>query len=229
MNNKEFFMPKAVVFDMDGLMFDSERVVMHSWNIVGNKMGYGNLGDDNIRFTLGMNRVRRRVYFKEKYGEDFPYDEFQEEYAKEYQRYAKENGVPIKTGLYELIQVLKERNIPMAVATSSSREHAFGNLKRAGIEDEFQSIITGDMVKESKPAPEVYEKSCELLGVDPSNAFALEDAANGIISAYRAGMYTILVPDLLNDFSKIEMYINRKADSLLEIADWIVNLEKKGL
>lgn len=215
------FCPEAVVFDMDGLMFDSERVVQHSWNVVGERMGLGRLGDDNIRFTLGFNRVRRKQYFLEKYGKDFPYEVFHEEYGKAYREYADTYGIPVKDGLYELLDVLEEKQIKRAVATSSSREHAFANLERAGILRRFRAVLTGDMVTEGKPSPEIYLKACTLLETEPSKAMALEDAPNGILSAHRAGMYTVLIPDLIEDFSSILPCLDRKASSLAEVAEWL--------
>lgn len=215
------FCPEAVVFDMDGLMFDSERVVQHSWNVVGERMGLGRLGDDNIRFTLGFNRVRRKQYFLEKYGNGFPYEVFHEEYGKVYHQYADTYGVPVKAGLYELLDVLEDKRIKCAVATSSSREHAFANLERAGILRRFRAVLTGDMVTEGKPSPEIYLKACALVETEPSRAMALEDAPNGILSAHRAGMYTVLIPDLIEDFSSIRPCLDRKASSLKEVAEWL--------
>ena len=212
-------MINALILDMDGLMFDSERVVQHSWNVVGERMGLGPLGDDNIRYTLGFNRVRRKQYFLEKYGTDFPYEEFHQEYGRVYREYADAYGVPVKDGLYELLDVLEERKIKCGVATSSSREHAFANLERAGVRQRFQAVLTGDMVTEGKPSPEIYLKACGLLGTEPSKAMALEDAPNGILSAHRARMYTVLIPDLIEDFSSILPFLDLKVDSLSEMAE----------
>ncbi|MDO4272538.1 MAG: HAD family phosphatase [Eubacteriales bacterium] len=218
------FYPEAAVFDMDGLMFDSERVVQHSWNIVGERMGYGRLGDDNIRHTLGFNRMRRRQYFLDKYGKDFPYDSFQEQYGLVYHDYAAEHGIPMKQGLYEILDVLEARGIKKAVATSSSRDHAFSNLERAGIRGRFEAVLTGDMVTEGKPSPEIYLRACKLIETEPARAMALEDAPNGILSAHRAGMYTVLVPDLAEDFDSILPFLDRRAESLSEVAHWLREL-----
>lgn len=225
MRKREFY-PAAAVFDMDGLMIDSERVVQHSWNVVGRCWGMGNLGDDNIRHTLGLNRTGRKEYFLEKYGEAFDYEAFQKEYARVYQEYARTRGVPVKEGLYGLLDVLEKKGIKMAVATSSSRDNALGHLKRAGIETRFQAVLTGDMVSRGKPDPEIYEKTCALLGVRPEEAMALEDAPNGILSAHRAGLYTVLVPDLFEDFARIEDITDRRMQSLGEVAQWLKGLKK---
>ena len=214
---------KAVVFDMDGLMFDSERIVQKSWDIAGEQMGYGKLGGHIVN-TLGFNRERREQYFKETCGADFPFERFQELYRKAFYEYVEHEGLPAKKGLHQLLQLLRRKQIPMAVATSSSREHAVGNLKKEGIEDYFAAVITGNMVSEAKPSPEIYEKACRALGVDPGEALALEDSYNGIRSAHGAGMITIMIPDLLTDSSCVDEILDGKMESLLEVEHWIASM-----
>ena len=219
---KKNFYPEAVVFDMDGVMFDSERIVQYSFNKAGEEMGYGLLGDENICFTLGMNRAGRKAYFKEKYGQDFPYDVFQERYSEIYKEYVKRNGLPVKPGLYEILEVLEKKGIPTAVATSSSRENALENLRRAGVLKKFRAVITGDMVREAKPDPEIYQKACACLDIEPEKAMALEDAPKGIIAAKRAGMYAVFVPDILENMEKFPVLPDRKEESLLTAARWLL-------
>lgn len=191
---------QAVVFDMDGLMFDSERMIQRSWDVVGVKMGFGKMGKD-IYHTLGLNNAERERYFKSAYGEDFPYLEFRENYRAEVVRDTRENGTPVKKGLYELLEVLKEKQMKLAVATSSSYENTVELLKETKVYSYFQEIVTGNMVEHSKPAPDIYQKACEKLGVLPEHALALEDSYNGIRSGYAAGMKVIMIPDLLTDSS----------------------------
>ena len=102
----------AVVFDMDGLMFDSERIVQISWNVAGDRLGYDRLGD-NIFNTLGMNAARRKKYFSDTYGADFPFETFQVYTREAFQQEVNTNGLPIKTGLIELLTYLKETGIPI--------------------------------------------------------------------------------------------------------------------
>ena len=188
---------KGVVFDMDGLMFDSERIVQLAWNQAGEEMGYGRLGDENMRQTIGFHVVRRQEYFYEKYGREFPFEEFKDRYRSAYSEYVEKHGVPAKKGLHELLECFHRRGVPMAIATSSSFEHARNNVEREQIEKYFTGMITGNMVNEGKPSPEIYQKACELLSVKPEEAVALEDSLHGIVSAQRAGMVTIMVPDLI--------------------------------
>lgn len=212
------FKPKAVVFDMDGLMFDSEKEVQYAWDVTGQEMGYGKLGH-NIFLTLGLNKDSRERYFKEHYGWDFPFDAFQERYRTVVDEYTRIHGSPAKPGLYELLDSLKERGVPMAVATSSTPRHAARYLKNGRAEGYFQAIITGDMVTKAKPDPQIYLLACEKLGVDPKDALALEDSYNGLRSAHSAGMKAVMVPDLLKDSTPVDDIIYAKVDTLLDVKE----------
>ena len=211
---------KAVIFDMDGLMLDSERIVQRSWNIVGGRMGYGYLGED-IYHTMGLNVVRREEYFKGKYGKKFPFQEFLTDYKKEYCKYVNENGIDAKPGLYQLLETLKQLGIPMAVATSTSRDSAMKNLEEKNVTSYFEGFVCGDMVKDAKPSPEIYLKACEVVGVNPKDAIALEDSFNGIKAAYAAGMMPVMVPDLIKDTSEVDDLLFAKKNDLNEVAEWI--------
>ena len=215
---------QAVVFDMDGLMFDSERMIQRSWDVVGVKMGFGKMGKD-IYHTLGLNNAERERYFKSAYGEDFPYLEFRENYRAEVARDTRENGTPVKKGLYELLEVLKEKQMKLAVATSSSYENTVELLKETKVYSYFQEIVTGNMVEHSKPAPDIYQKACEKLNVLPEHALALEDSYNGIRSGYAAGMKVIMIPDLLTDSSCVDDLLFAKMEALAAVAEAFRRLE----
>lgn len=208
---------QAVVFDMDGLMFDSERYVQKSWDIAGEILGYGPLGH-NIVNTLGTNRRNREIYFKEKYGQDFPFEKFLDTYRNAYWEMAKDKGVPTKKGLHEILEVLKKYHIKMGVATSSSEEHALGNLKREEIDAYFQVVVTGNMIEHGKPEPDIYVEACKRLHVEPGHAIALEDAVNGIRAAHRAGMMPVMIPDIVRDTSAVDEIVFAVYDSLIDFA-----------
>ena len=213
---------QAVVFDMDGLMFDTERMIQRSWDVVGVRMGFGKMGKD-IYHTLGLNNAERERYFKDTYGEDFPYPEFRENYRAEVSRDTEENGTPVKKGLYELLEVLREKRLKLAVATSSSYESAAKLLEEAKVSDYFHAIVTGNMVEHSKPAPDIYRKACEALEVAPESALALEDSYNAIGSAHAAGMKLIMIPDLLTDSTCVDALLYGKMDSLSEVAELLLS------
>lgn len=189
-------MLEAVIFDSDGLLFDSERIVQRSWNIAGNRLGYGNIGD-HITHTLGCNRAWREAYFRRLYGEDFPCETFQQYNREAFQAYVKVHGIPTKPGLFALLDFLKSKYIPMAVATSASRDYAQKNLMNAGLIPYFKAVLCGDMVTKAKPDPEIYIKTCNLIDADPNHCVALEDSPKGMESAHKAGLKTIMIPDML--------------------------------
>ena len=208
---------QAVVFDMDGLMFDSERYIQTSWNQAGTMLGYGTLGD-HIEKTLGFNGTKRREFFLDLCGQDFPYDEFLELYRSLYFDRVRKEGIPAKEGLHETLEVLKKLGIRMGVATSSSRENTLKNLEREQISGYFQTVITGDMIQHGKPEPDIYLEACRKLGAEPQDAIALEDAINGIKAAARAGMMPVMIPDLIKDTTEVDDILFGRYDSLAEFA-----------
>lgn len=211
---------EAVVFDMDGLMFDSERIVQYSWTKAGMALVNRDLGKE-IYHTLGFNKKKRREYFKKLLGEDFDFETFQVIASFYYYHYLRSNGIPIKKGLLELLNYLKENDFAIALATSSSYKNTIKHLKEVHIEQYFDVIITGDQVNKAKPDPEIYLKACAKLKVEPQNAYALEDSYDGILAAYNAHMKPIFVPDLLKDSKPIDEYIITKCDSLLAVRDYL--------
>lgn len=211
---------KAVVFDMDGLMFDSERIVQYSWNKAGTLLVNQNLGEE-IYHTLGFNKTKRRIYFKKLLGERFDFETFQILSSYFYYQYVRNNGLPIKLGLLELLEYLKNNEYKIAVATSSSYKNAMNHLIDAKIIEYFDVIITGDMITKAKPDPEIYITACHKLNVPANKAYALEDSYHGIKAAYNAGMKAIFVPDLLKDDSPITDYMYKRCESLLEVVDFL--------
>ena len=207
---------KAFVFDMDGLLFDSERIVQRSWEIAGDELGILHMGDV-IYHTLGMNRAGRNEYFRKHIREDFPFEEFGELTRDNVWKIVDKEGLPLKRGAKELLAYGKAQGYKMAVATSSSREYAMKNLIRAGIDSYFDNVICGDMVKKAKPDPEIYQKACESLGIPPADCMAFEDAPGGILSAHQAGMQVIMVPDLVQPTQEIRELTYRVCDSLADV------------
>lgn len=212
--------PQAVVFDMDGLMVDTERIIKYSWDVTGERLGYQNFGD-NILHTLGKNREQRNAYFLRTYGENFPLQDFLDGYHQVYARYEQEHGIPQKKGLKKLLETLQRMEIPMAVATSTHGEHAIPELKRQGVLEYFRAVITGDQVTKGKPDPEIYAAACKALQAEPEKSLALEDSYNGIRSAAAAGMKVIMIPDLLTDEGPVADCLFGKMESLEQVASWL--------
>lgn len=209
-------MIKALVFDMDGLLLDSERIVKRSWNDAGDEVGVPNVGEQ-IYHTLGMNRRARNEYFKKVFGEDFPLEEFNERTSICFYRIVEKEGLPVKTGAKELLKYAKEHGYKIAVATSSSRQYARKVLTDAGIYSYFEGGVFGDMVEHAKPDPEIYQKACESIHVRPEDAIALEDAPAGVRSAYAAGLKVIVIPDLVQPSKEILELTYQKFDTLNDV------------
>lgn len=186
---------EAVIFDMDGLMFDMERVFIEAWDYAGEKMGIGKAGYMTLK-TLGMNKKKSEEVWVEEFGEGYD-PKALHVYGKEYlTNYYENNRVPIKKGLYVLLDYLKERKYKLAVASSSPRWEVERHLRDAEVFGYFKVIVCGDMIEKSKPEPDIYLTACKELAVRPESAYALEDSKSGLLSAYRAGCRAIMVPDL---------------------------------
>ena len=186
----------AVVFDMDGVIFDSERATMLCWLELAEKYGIRDIEKPYLACT-GANAARTRQIMLDAYGEDFPYDEYAREASAMY--HAKYDGgrLPMKSGVFEILDFLKNNGKKIALASSTRRQTVVAQLRDARISEYFDEIITGDMVTKSKPEPDIFLFACERIGVTPERAYAVEDSYNGVRAAFRGKLRPIMVPDLL--------------------------------
>lgn len=211
---------KAVIFDMDGVLFDTERLGIDAWNYAGEKMNIENT-EDMVFKALGANVKAVNKMLKEEYGKDFDIELFRK-YCDEYvDEFISKNKVPVKKGLYNILNYLKENNFKTAIASSSNKDTILRNLKSADITDFFDVIVSGDMIEKSKPAPDIYEKAASLLGFFPAECYAVEDSRNGLLSAQGAGCKTIMVPDLWQGDEETDNFIITKCKDLDEVIEFI--------
>lgn len=206
----------GLVFDMDGLIFNSERVVQRSWEWVGKELGYEHFGE-HIYNTIGFNVKRREEYFRKNVCPDFPMDKFSVMTRERYHQIVEEEGLAKKTGVEELLKYAADEGYRIALATSSRRAHASELMEEHGLLKYFDGAVYGDMVTSGKPSPEIYMKACLEIGVSPANALALEDAPAGIRSAVAAGMRAIMIPDLVEPDEKILKMVWHRYDTLLDV------------
>ncbi len=218
-------MIKAVVFDMDGLMFDTEKIGIRTWKTLSVELGYPKL-DGLIYTCFGTNHNFKRKYFSEVLGEDFPYDEFCRREVEVTGKTLDEEGVPHKPGLIELLEYLKENNIKRAVATSTPYAPAISHIKKGGIYDYFDVIITGDMTENGKPAPDIYLKACSELGVNPEDAMGLEDSFNGVRAIHSAGMKAVMIPDMVEPDDEMRQKTFAIKESLFDVINLIEEINK---
>ena len=214
---------QAVVFDMDGVIFDTERLVIEFWKEVAKKHNIPNVEHTCIQ-CLGTNRVRTREIFLENYGADFPFDPYRAEVTELFNTHY--NGVPLPTkpGVRELLSYLQEQDIKVGLASSTAQHLVRDEIGTAGLLPYFQTLVCGDMVEHSKPAPDIFLKACEILNADPTKSIAIEDSFNGIRSAHCAGMTPIMVPDQVQPTDEIRALAFHVMPSLLDVLNWLKTL-----
>lgn len=210
----------AVIFDMDGVIFDSERLVIECWKVVADKYGIENIEEACFE-CLGINAALTKELMKKRYGEAFPYDAYKKEMSAIFHSRAAGGKLPQKKGIKELLTFLKENQIPTAVASSTRREVVMRELEEGGLLPYFDRVICGDMVERSKPEPDIFLKACESLSIDATEAYAIEDSYNGIRAAFRAGMKPIMVPDLAEPTEEMEKLACCILPSLFEVMTYL--------
>lgn len=209
---------KAVVFDMDGILFDTERLCMETWKELAAEKGIENI-DTALVGCIGLNRTDTRLFLKDFYGNDFPYDELRQIISKRMQT-KMEKEIPMLPGVVELLDYLEKKQVKIGLASSSRSEIVKSHITRANLTDYFSVIIGGDMVEHSKPLPDIYLIACDKLGVEPKEAYAIEDSPNGIRSAYSAGMKAIMVPDMVEPTEEMEEKATVILPSLMAVKNW---------
>ena len=184
----------AVVFDMDGVIFDSERAVLAVWQELAAELGLGEI-EAVFRRCIGTNKARTREIL----GETFPALDFAAFDAETRRRFqAKWGGgrLPVKPGAAELLGALRERGVRLALASSTDSAVVREELDEAGLLICFDAVVGGDQVKRSKPDPEIFLRAAEVLDMPPARCFVIEDSFNGVRAAHRAGMRPLMVPDM---------------------------------
>ena len=186
----------ALIFDMDGVILDSEQLVRRSWNLAAQDYGAAN-SDPVFLLTVGTTRKHTCDILREHYGADFPAEEFNTSLSRIYHEIEAVEGVPVKTGARELLQWAKQTGLRVGLASSTRQPIVERELGRENLLQYFDYVLGGDRIARSKPFPDIYETACREMGVQPANAFAIEDSYNGIRAAHTAGMMPVMVPDLL--------------------------------
>lgn len=209
----------AVVFDMDGVIFDSERATMQCWLELAEKYGIKDI-EEHYLACCGTNEAKTRQIMLDAYGEDFPYDEYEREASRMYHEKYDGGRLPVKSGVTKILEFLKSNNKKIALASSTRKQTVINQLRDAKILDYFDEVVTGDMVEKSKPEPDIFLLACKKTGVAPERAYAIEDSYNGIRAAYRGGLRPVMVPDLLPENDEMKELAEGIFDSLGSVVEY---------
>ena len=215
----EEIMIKGAIFDMDGLLIDTEKLYVRYWKQAAAEFGYDMKDEDvySIRSLARKYSIRR---LKDLFGEDCPTEEIRSRRTELINAHVREYGVEPKKGLSELLDFLSGNGIKLAVATSTPLERAEKYLGKIGAYERFDAVIGGDMVKVGKPDPDIYLTAAGVLGLPPEECAAFEDSPNGIRSAYAAGCKAIMIPDLTQPDEELMPMISGVYSSLDEARDF---------
>ena len=212
----------AVIFDMDGVIFDTERVNMEGFIEVYDKYGYKMTED--IYFTLiGRDRPSIIKSLHEIYGQEFPDKEIFKECDAKLKTAIDLGKVPVKDGALEIFKYLRDNNYKMALATSSHKEKLEMQLKIHNLEEVFDEIVCADDVVRSKPDPSIFLAAARKLKVKPEQCIVIEDSPAGIEAAHNANMMSIHVEDLVKPNDKIKEYSEKQFKRLNEAREFIKN------
>lgn len=209
-------MIKAIIFDMDGLMIDSENATYRVFKKVLANYGY-NMTKDFYVTLLGNTRPTVTKKYKQEFGEDFDVDKYIKEGYDVLEAEFISEGIPVKKGLVNLLKYLKDNNYKTIVASSSIKARVQNVIETLNIDQYFDDIICGDDVQNGKPDPEIFLKACDKLGIDVSEAIVLEDSEAGIEASYKANIKVICIPDMKYPSTKHQEMTYKIADSLDDV------------
>lgn len=211
---------KAVIFDMDGVIFDTEKVYLDIWIEVFEKYGYKMTKELYVN-VMGTGRKNVIKTFLENFGDDLPIEKMYEEKDNQLFYIIENQGIPLKEGVKELFSMLKEKNYKIALATSAKRERVENQIKDKWLKESFDAIVCGDDVEKGKPSPDIFLKAAKKIDVEPENCFVVEDSPAGIKAAFSGGMKGIHVEDLKVADEDILKYCQKSFKDLQEVKKYL--------
>ncbi len=213
-------MIRAVIFDMDGTLIDTEKYYRIFWPKALAEFGY-HMTDEQALSMRSLGRPFAPAQLKKWFGEDLDYYAVRQRRKDMMEECLDREGIRRKPGALELVQRLRADGITTAIATATDPERTAKYLKLTGLEGYFDRLISATQVKEGKPSPDIYLFACEQLGLAPEDCLAVEDSPNGVLSAYRAGCKVVMVPDQTRPEEEMKKYLYAVAESLDEVYEII--------
>lgn len=217
---------EAVVFDMDGVLFDTESVAKRAWVQVAQEKNVPNI-ESMVEESTGLNHESARLLFLEKYGDSVDFEAFVERSHVVMHQILDAEGMRLMPGVREILEMLRAQGIATGLASSTVHETILKNLEQAQLTAYFDVIIGGDQVQRGKPDPEIYSTACVLLGKTPKDCVAVEDSPNGMRAAAGAGMMAIMVPDQIAPTQELRTIAYAVCDSLMEVREMIQSRVEK--
>ena len=211
---------KALIFDMDGVIFDTERVYLNTWIKVFKDYGY-EMSMEIYTSVMGTGRKNVKNVFLDIFGQDLPINEMYKEKDDHILDVIRKGQVPLKEGAKELLSAARKKGYKIALATSANRERLDIQLKTKNVEQYFDAIVCGDDISKGKPDPEIFLKACYKLDLKPENCIVIEDSPAGINGAYDGKFTGFHVEDLKKADDKILKYCHKSFKSLLEIKEYL--------
>lgn len=209
---------KGAIFDMDGLILDTEKLFARFWCEAAADFGT-NMRLEHVLQIQSLSGKAAKIKFEEMFGPDFDYERVRQRRIDLMTAFINANGVEKKKGLDELLAYLKRKGYKLAVATSTESGRAQKYLEQVEVFHYFDALVCGDMVVKGKPEPDIYLMAADAINVYPGECIALEDSSNGIRSAYNAGCKPIMIPDLSQPSEEILSLLYGKADDLSGVID----------
>lgn len=219
MKNKVLDTIDLFIFDMDGILFDTETVYLEYGKKLLKELGY-EVTDELVEKTTGLTNEKAKEIYLEEFGKDFPYDEITTKVYNYIIDEAKKGDIPLMTGAKEMLDFLASKGKKMVLGTSADSFMANTLLESKDIKNYFSHIITANDVERGKPDPEVFLRGAGKLNINPSKTVVFEDSVNGVKAAYGAGMMPVMIPDKLTPAEDIEDMLYKKFDNFHEAVEY---------
>ncbi len=216
--------PSGVIFDMDGLMLDTERIARLAWQEAARDAGF-EMSDAVFSLMIGRSKRDSGELMREHLGPGFEFEKAHAATSVIFEKMVERDGLPLKPGVRELLDDLTARRVPLGVATSTRNPIAGVRLQQVDLLKYFAVLVTGEQISRGKPEPDIYLEAVRRLGIDASTSYALEDSFAGVRSAHGAGLQVIMVPDLLQPTPEIAAFTHAIAKSLLDVPELLRDVE----